>query len=632
MLDKMREGSQGVAAKVILIVIILSFALAGVSSYIGGSSVPVAVVVNGEEISQSSVEQAYQNERANLQQQYGEQFELLASTPNFIQQIRAQATQTLITERLIAQAINDMGLRIGDDQVKDEIRRMPEFQVDGKFNNEQYLSLLRRASYTPAQFSESLKQDLARRQLLTMLVDSEFVLPSEVEQVNLLQAQQRIAKVLTVNANDFADTTPATEEEIAAYYESNSHLFQTAEQVSLEYVLLDATELTDRIVVLETDIEDYYDMHSSDYQRNERRKVAHILIQGGSEVSREKAEVILTELQSGADFAKLATEKSDDTYSATNNGELTWFERGVMDPAFDEASFALTESAPLSGLVETEFGYHIIKLLDIEESQRLPLTEVRNQVEVALQQEKMNEVYYELHQSLSEIAFEVPDNLEEAAASIDAQVQRTELFSAETAPEALADNAVLQIVFDPIFREDGLNSDIIELSETKSVVVRVNEYEPASLQPVEAVSEQIAMQLQDQKARQAAQAYVDTIIEKLNAAESVDSLLAEKELAFSTDVTFSRDSRDYDYQVLQSVFKLAKPEAGQFSYDSVSTSTGDFAVIELSEVIEADASLESNEYQLQIEQVLARSTSEATYQSLISLLMANAEIKYPVAE
>ena len=632
MLDRMREGSQGVAAKVILIVIILSFALAGVSSYIGGSNVPVAVMVNGEEISRASVEQAYQNERANLQQQYGEQFDLLASTPNFIQQIRAQATQTLITERLIAQAINDMGLRVGDEQVKNEIRRMEEFQVNGAFDNEQYLSLLRRASYTPAQFSENLKQDLARRQLLTMLVESEFVLPTEVEQVNQLQAQQRIAKVLNVKASDFTDTAASPEAEIVAYYENNAHLFQTSEQVSLEYVLLDASKLTDRVSVTETDIEEYYAMHHSDYQRTERRKVAHILIQGDNNESKEKAQAILSELETGADFAQLAVEKSDDTYSAKNNGELNWFERGVMDPAFDEASFMLTKDAPLSGLVKSEFGYHIIKLVAIEASQTSPLAEVKNQVEVTLQQDKMNEVYYDLHQTLSEIAFEVPDNLEEAAASIGTQVQQTELFSAEQAPEALADNAVLQIIFDPIFREDGLNSDLIELSENKAVVVRINDYEPASLQPLEQVSEQISTQLQEQKARQAAQLYVESIMDKLHAAESIDSLLAEKNIAFSSDLTFSRNNRDYDYQVLQSVFKLAKPTAQQLSYDSVTTSTGDFAVIELSKVIEADSSLENNEFKQQIEQMLARSTSEATYQSLISLLMANAEIKYPAAE
>ncbi|MFQ3176219.1 MAG: peptidyl-prolyl cis-trans isomerase D, partial [Psychromonas sp.] len=219
MLDKMREGAQGATAKIIIVVIILSFALAGVSSYLGGSGISVAVNVNGEEISKATVDQAYQNERSRLEQQYGEQFELLASTPNFNQKIRQQAMQTVISERLLTQAIKDMGLRIGDEQVKQEIRKMAEFQIDGNFNNEQYLSLLRRASYTPAQFSESVKQDLARRQLLTMVLGSEFILPMEVQQANRLQAQKRVASVLTVKASDFADNDSISEQEISTYYD-----------------------------------------------------------------------------------------------------------------------------------------------------------------------------------------------------------------------------------------------------------------------------------------------------------------------------------------------------------------------------------------------------------------------------
>ena len=150
MLERMREGSQGIAAKSILVVIILSFALAGVSGYLGTTSEDAVVTVNGEAITQQSVEQAYQNERSRLQQQYGEQFDLIASNPNFAQQVRDQATQTLITERLIVQTVEEMGLRVGDEQVKDAIRKMPEFQVDGKFDNEQYLALLRNNNLTPS--------------------------------------------------------------------------------------------------------------------------------------------------------------------------------------------------------------------------------------------------------------------------------------------------------------------------------------------------------------------------------------------------------------------------------------------------------------------------------------------------
>ncbi|HEY7864518.1 MAG TPA: SurA N-terminal domain-containing protein [Psychromonas sp.] len=629
MLDKMREGAQGATAKIIIVVIILSFALAGVSSYLGGSNVDVAVVVNGEEISKATVEQAYQNERARLEQQYGEQFELLAATPDFNQQIRQQALQTVISERLLTQAINDMGLRIGDEQVKQEMRSMPEFQVDGNFNNEQYLSLLRRASYTPAQFSESVKQDLARRQLLTMVLGSEFSLPMEVDQANRLQAQKRVARVLTVNTDDFANTDPISEQEIATYYENNSQLFQTAEQVSVDYVVLDGSLLADEVTVSNDELENYYDLHASDYQRSEKRKVAHILLLGDTEVAKEKAQAILSKLEKGADFTQLVAENSEDSYSAKNNGELDWFERGVMDPAFDDAAFQLSLEEPLSGVVKSQFGYHIIKLVDIQESKTLPLSEVTAQVEHAAKQEKMTDLYYELQQRLSEVAFEMPDNLDAAAKVVGGDVQHTELFSAAEAPEPLADNAVLKVVFDSGFREDRMNSDLIELSENKAIVVHINSYQGAALKPLADVSEQITEQLQAEKAHKNTEAFVKSLMVKLKAQEPIEKLLTEKKLAFSEPLTFTRDAPELDYRVVQAVFKLAKPTVQQATYDWVTTTAGDYALIELKSVHELAPELRNGDDIQKIEQRLQRLFSESTYQALTMALMANAEIKYP---
>jgi peptidyl-prolyl cis-trans isomerase D len=629
MLDKMREGAKGATAKIVIVVIILSFTLAGVGGYLGGSDISVAVSVNGEEISKATVEQSYQNERARLEQQYGEQFELLASTPNFDQKIRQQAMQTVISERLLTQAINDMGLRIGDEQVKQEIREMSEFQVDGDFNNEQYLSLLRRASYTPAQFSQSIKQDLARRQLLTMVLGSEFSLPMEVDQVNRLQAQKRVARVLTVKASDFANKDPISEQEISTYYENNSQFFQTAEQVSVDYVVLDGSLLADQVTVSSEELEKYYDMHASDYQRSEKRKVAHILLLGDNSPAKEKAQAILSELEKGADFAQLAAQKSEDSYSAENNGELDWFERGVMDPAFDDAAFQLTQEAPLSGIVKSQFGYHIIKLVDIQESKTLPLSEVTTQVENAAKQEKMSNLYYELHQSLSEAAFERPDNLDKAARVIGGDIQHTELFSAEEAPEPLANNAVLNIVFDSAFREDRMNSDLIELSENKVIVVHINRYQAAALQPLADVSEQIIAQLQAEKAHKNTEEFVKSLMLKLKDQESIETILTEKKLAFSDPLTFTRNDSELDYRVMQAVFKLAKPAAQKPTYDWVTTSTDDYALIELTSVHELAPELKNGDEIQKIEKRLQRLFSESTYQALSMTLMANAEIKYP---
>ena len=626
MLDKMREGAQGVAAKVILCVIILSFALAGVSSYLTGGSVDVAVKVNGQEISQEAIEQAYQTERSNLQQQYGDQFDILASNPNFAQQVRAQATQTLISQSLVNQAIADMGLSVGDDQVKAAIRDMSEFSVDGKFNNDLYLSMLRRASYTPARFSAALKDDLTRRQLLNMLVDSEFVMPKEVALVTQLQAQQRVAKILNVPVANFMDAQKISDEDVKAYYDNHQQQYQYPEQVSVDYILLDGDNLN--ITVTDEELENYYDLHQSDYQRAERRKVAHILISGDSSESKEKAEAILTELNNGADFAKLAEEKSDDTFSAKKQGELDWFERGVMDASFDDAAFALTKDAPLSGVVKSDFGYHIIKLLDIDAGETLPFDEVKDKILTAVKAQKSDDLYYDLQQKLGEVAFESPDSLDEASAAVNSPILHADLFSAENAPEALSDDKVLQTVFNTEFREDGLNSDVIELSANKAIVVHVNDYKAPSTQPLSEVKDTIVQQLKTEKAQIAAQKFVDDLMVKLNAQESVDKLLADNKMQFSDDVTLSHYSNEQDYQVINKVFKLVKPSENAVTYGETTTTTGDFAIIALSKVVNPAPTEADDAVKTQLTQMLTRSASDATYQAFVAQLMAEADIEY----
>ena len=508
---------------------------------------------------------------------------------------------------------------------------MSEFAVDGKFNNERYLSLLNRASYTPAKFSESLKADLTRRQLLQMLVGSEFVLPNEVTTANQLQAQQRIAKLLTVSATSFADAEEVSAADISAYYEKNKNLFQSPAQVSADYVLLDGSQLGDQIVINQTDIDTYYEQHQSDYQIAERRKVAHILVMGDSDQAQQKATAILTELKNGADFAELAKKDSEDTFSAKKGGELEWFARGVMDPAFNDAAFALTKEVPLSGLVKSKFGYHIIKLLNIKKTETLPFAEVEPKVKLALRQEKMDDLYYDLQQKLGEVAFESPDSLDEAAGAINGQVMHTDFFDNQNAPEVLNEKAVLQTLFDSEFRDEGVNSDIIELSDNKAIVVRVNDYKQAATQPLAAVSDLIASQLETQRAHLKTQKFVESITAKLNAQEPVTSLLADKKIKFSDDLTFTRYSRDHDYQVIQEVFKLAKPQADEVTHSWVTTSMGDFVIIELSKVIDAQPATDM-EVNAQLTKILTRTASDATYQAFVGQLMENADIKYVTAD
>ncbi|MEL0630646.1 SurA N-terminal domain-containing protein [Psychromonas aquatilis] len=626
MLDKMREGSQGIVAKSILVVIILSFALAGVSSYIGGTSEVTPVTVNGEGISSQRIEQAYQNERARLQQQYGQQFELLASTPGFAQQIRAQATQGLITDRLIAQAVEEMGLRVSDEEVKDTIRNTTDFQTDGKFNNNLYLSILRNNNLSPEQYSTNLKASLVRLQLLETLVGSEFVLPSEVEQVAKLQSQERVARFLNIQTADFGEQT-VTDQEVEDFYNENTASFESPEQFDVEYVLLDAEKLATNAPLTEEEIETYYDQHKDEYTSTERRKVAHIFIEGVSDESKQKAEAIAAEIKAGANFEELARTESEDTFSAQNDGELDWFERGVMDPAFDQAAFALNTDAPISDVVQSDFGFHIIKLIDAENGDVVPLSEVKSKIEVALNNEKQKSVYDTLYQNLSDVAFESPDSLDEASKEVGVDIVSTGLFTAEDIPEQLDVPAIRSQIFDQDFRIEGLNSEVIELNATQSIVVRIKEYKEAATQPLKEVSDIIALQLKEQKAADAAQAFAQSLIVKLNNGESIDAELEAKDISFTDKQTLARYSQEADSAVVQRLFTLSKPAQDQVVRDYVVTGQGNVSLIELFDVVAENEGAEPAAVE-QITSFMERSVSETTYQSLAALLLENADVEY----
>ncbi|HHQ4722124.1 TPA: SurA N-terminal domain-containing protein, partial [Aeromonas veronii] len=381
MLDKLREGAQGKVAKVILGLIILSFALAGVGSYLNGPARTAPATVNGTEISAAALENAYRNERARMESQMGEAFSQLAANPDYMKQFRRGVLDRLIDQALLDSKARELGLRISDEQIKQAIVAMPEFAENGKFNNDRYLQLIRRAGMTPEMFRDSLRQDMVRQQLMSALLGTEFSLKGEAEQLDKLYNQTRDLRLVRLAAANYMADVQVSDNELEQYYKTNGARFMNDEQVKVDYLLLDAANLAKDIKVTEQDAQDYYDQHQDLFQRAERRHVAHILIPFGKDekAAEQKAEAVLAKAKAGDDFAALAKADSSDTFSAKKGGELDWFEKGVMDPAFEKAAFALNNAGDLSGVVKSPFGFHIIKLLGVEAAKTKPFADVKEE-------------------------------------------------------------------------------------------------------------------------------------------------------------------------------------------------------------------------------------------------------------
>ncbi|AIW14622.1 peptidylprolyl isomerase [Vibrio tubiashii] len=616
MMDRLREGVNSIAVKIILGLIILSFVFAGVGSYIVGGSNNSAAKVGNVEIGRGEFEQAYQNERNRMQAQLGDYFSNLLADPSYVESFRKSVLDRMVNDLLLEQHAESLGLRVSDTQVRTLILEMPQFQVDGKFDQDIYQTALRRAGFSAESFAEYLRRDLVRNQLLTAIQGSDFSLPGEVEAQSKLLTQTRDIKKVTLSLADFAAKAELSEEEINDYYKQNPERYTRPEQVKVAYIELSAQQLKDSIEISDEQAKQYYQEHLDKYSSEEQRRVSHILVEGNDEA---KAQAILDELNAGADFATLAEEKSDDFGSASEGGSLGWIERDVMDPTFEEAAFALTKVGETTGLVKSEFGYHIIKLDELKDSVAKPYQEVAAEIKQELKDQQAIDQYYELQSELEKVAFEYPDSLDDAAKAISAKIQTTDFISERDAPELLKTPAVLQAIVSPEVKEDGLNSEAIEVAPEHIVVVRVEDSRDETVLPLEDVRSDVVKALANVKGEQTAIELAQNLVEELK--QGKQELLSENGLAFGEVETLDRSSPLADV-----VFSMTKPEEGKVGFAQAKDLNGDIVVVELTKV----ASDFDPQYNQQIGSQLTQVNAQQDLSGLINILRKTIDIEYYV--
>lgn len=627
MLDKLREGAQGKVAKVILGLIILSFALAGVGSYLNGPARTAPATVNGNDISAPALENAYRNERARMESQMGEAFNQLAANPDYMKQFRRGVLDRLIDQALIDDKARSLGLRVSDEQIKQAIVAMPEFAENGKFSNDRYLQLIRRAGMTPEMFRDSLRQDMVRQQLMGAVLGSEFALKGEAEQLDRLYNQTRDLRLIRLAASAYVDGIEVSDAEVEQFYKANSARFMNDETVKVDYLLLDAANLGKNIKVTEQDAQDYYDQHQDLFQRPERRQVAHILIPFGKDekAAEQKAEAVLAKAKAGDDFAALAKADSSDTFSAKKGGELDWFEKGVMDPAFEKAAFALAKAGDLSAVVKSPFGFHIIKLLAVEPAKTKPFVDVMSDTIARLQSEKAKEQFFAEQQKMADSSFENPDSLDLTAEAMGLQVQSTSYFSQADAPAPLNDPKVLSVAFSEQLRDDNTNSDVIELADGKALVLHIMGHQPKAAKPLAEVKEQVITAIKHDKASEVARGKAQGLLDKLKAGENVQADLTALGLKVDTHTGVSRFAQEMDQNLVTQVFRMPHPTDGKPSVELVTEANGDRVVVALDKV---NVIKEPSQMVSLLQGQLGQGKAQADYKSLIDELRKAAKIEY----
>ena len=577
MFDAVRNNKRIV--QVFLALITLPFAFFGVDSYVRsvGSGSDVANI-GDMKITQQQFQQAMKEKEDRLRAQQVDPKVL--NTPAG----RQAVVDELVNRQLLLLEAKKQRLFVSDDEIRRTIGSIDAFVVDGKFSPERYEAALRGQGLSPAGFEAQLRQDLTIEKLAGALVQSGITARTVSDRLMALQTQKRDVMEYRVAASAYLDKVKLADDAAKKFYDENSKQFETPEQARAEYVVLSMDAIASQLAVTDAEIKSWYDGHKAQYGVPEERRASHILIGSekvGKDKAKAKAEDVLKEIRSNpANFADLAKKNSDDPGSAAKGGDLGYFGRGMMVKPFEDTTFALKEGE-ISGLVESDYGFHIIKLTGIHAAKEKPLAEVKAEIEAELKKTAASRKFAEAAEAFSNIVYEQSDSLKPAAEKFKLTVKQSEWLGRQPNPAngALGNEKLLNALFSEDSIKSKRNTEAVEIAPNTLVAARIAEHKPAAMQPLESVKANIETLLRNQEAQAAAVKQGETLLaalkkgeDKLNwgAVKSVSRMDARLVAPTAVPVVFRMDAEKLpSYAGLElpgsgySLFKLSKVGEGE---------------------------------------------------------------------
>ena len=460
----------------LLLFIFPSFAFVGVQSYahFGDGDNAVAKVA-GKTISKQEWEAATQQQMDQLRERFGAQFDpKVFDTP----EARLRILENLVAQRAMSAEVVRDHLSVSDQALQQAILSIPGMTTaDGKFDVERYKSILAVQGMTPASYEVRKRQDMAMQQINAAVQESAIAPKSVASRISDLNDQERLVQELPFRNDAYAAQVKITDDMLKAYYDKNIKQFEVPEQVKAEYVVLSSEALASQIAVSEADVKSFYDQNQKRFGIEEQRRASHIL------VAMKKA--------APGDFAKIAKTGSDDPGSAERGGDLDVFGRGMMVKPFEDAAFKM-QVGDVSGLVQSDFGFHIIKLTEIKPSTVKTLAEATPEITAEIRKQLAAKKYAESAEIFTNTAYEQADSLKPLADKLKLTIQAADNLKRIPNPEAAPGSPVNNPKFlAALFSNDALknkhNTEAVEVAPNTLVVGHVVDYKPVSRLPLEAV-------------------------------------------------------------------------------------------------------------------------------------------------
>ncbi|HEY6240772.1 MAG TPA: SurA N-terminal domain-containing protein [Burkholderiales bacterium] len=492
--------------QVLLALIALPFAFWGVESYQRVTSRAGEVAeVGGQKITEQEFAEAMRQQQERLRGMLGRNFDpALFDSPAR----RMELLEGMISQRLLMQHAARNYLAVSNETLAETTMAIPAFQVDGKFSRERYDAVLRNERMSSEAFDAALRRDLLVQQISGALADSGLASKVSARRFAQLRAQQREIAEQEIRVNVRNANVKIAPDAVRAFYDSNPSRFQVPEEIEVDYLALTADALLASEQISAEDIKAYYDSNTSRYGEPEQRRASHILISFKSGASdedkakaRERAAQILTQVRnSPGSFAELAKKNSDDPGSASKGGDLGFFSRGMMVRPFEEAAFRLKPNA-ISDLVESDFGFHIIRIAGVKAGKMKSLEEARPEIERDLKKQRAGRRFAEAAETFSNLVYEQSESLKPAAERFKLAIQRARGITRQAASVPMLNNPrLLAALFADESIKNRRNTEAIETAAGTLVSARVVNHKPASQRPFDEVKGEIARGLAQQEA------------------------------------------------------------------------------------------------------------------------------------
>lgn len=570
----------------VLAIVLLPFAFFGVDSYFQDRATGQTIAKVGDyEISEQEFQQALRERQDTLREMAGGRADqALLDSP----EVRLSVLDTLVRQRLLVSQALHSGLTVTPDQLRSFITQAPAFQEGGQFSLARYQALLKSRNETAPYFENRLRQDLILQQMNDAYSDSSFASRTVAERIVRITAEQREVSRALVAPEKYAATVKLEDDAARKYYDGHPEEFRVPEQVRVEYVTLTLDTLLPQIQVDPAEVKKYYDERSREFGVAEQRQASHILIAvdksapaEARQKARARAEQIAEEArQKPAAFPELAKKYSDDPGSAANGGALGTFSRGSMVKAFDEAVFKM-KPGEVSLPVESEYGFHVIRLTGITPGQVKPFDQVRADIEKELKKQRAGRQFAELAERFSNTVFEQSDSLKPAGELLKDTPQKSGWISRTGAEDARLNNAkFLQAVFSDDVLNNKRNTEAIEVAPGTLVSARVIEHKPSSLQPFEQMKGAIEKKLVQSRANQLAAQEGRRQLEELRQGKTIPA-------TWSTPQLVSRkDPQGLTEAILRQVFKADAAKLP--AYAGIEASGGGYLLLRMTRVIQQD--------------------------------------------